>query len=92
MSYLVARYSRTGRVPKRVGSGFGPTDRIYAAEGGEEFYLKVVTQSQYERLYRAFDRPELLADERFHTASARREHGPALDRSSASSASVQRTR
>lgn len=78
MAYSIANYSRTGEVSERNGAGNGPTDRVYAAADDEWFYVKAITQAQYERLCDVIDREDLLEDERFATADAREEHAATL--------------
>jgi crotonobetainyl-CoA:carnitine CoA-transferase CaiB-like acyl-CoA transferase len=80
LSYWIGDYSGTGDVPIRAGSGFhgiAPND-IYYAAAEEPFYLCAVNDRLYERLCRAINREELLADDRFIDNDARWEHREAL--------------
>lgn len=79
MAYQIAEYSRTGEVRERRGSGNGVTDRVYYAGDDEPFYVKAITQRQYENMCRAIERKDLVGDERFETDEKRTEHADALE-------------
>lgn len=69
MAYWIANYTGTGEVPQRAGSGFAglAPNSVYATGDDEMIYLCTVNDEQYERVCRAIDRPDLLADERYET-------------------------
>ncbi|MFC6734546.1 MULTISPECIES: CaiB/BaiF CoA-transferase family protein [unclassified Haladaptatus] len=79
MAYRIAEYSRTGRVRERTGSGNDVTDRVYYAGDDKPFYVKAITQQQYESMCHVIDRDDLIEDERFETDATRIENTDALE-------------
>lgn len=76
MGYWIARYTDTGEIPKRAGSGlFGvePNGVFYAGDG-EPFYVLTLTNRQWERFCRAIDREDLLEVEQFESNRSRWDH------------------
>ncbi|ESP88812.1 CaiB/BaiF CoA transferase family protein [Candidatus Halobonum tyrrellensis] len=79
-SYMATNYFATGDPPGRMGSKH-PTIAPYQAFETADSYVVVAVASEpiWERFCRALDRPDLYADERFETNSARVEHRDELD-------------
>ena len=74
MSYWLANYDTTGRTPQRSGpggfAGMAPYG-VFETAGGEQLYMSVVNDVQFERLCSAIDRDDLAEDERFRDAAGR---------------------
>lgn len=79
MAYRIAEYSRTGEVRERTGSGNDVTDRVYYAGDDRPFYVKAITQRQYESMCRVLGRNDLIEDERYATDEARMENDDTLE-------------
>lgn len=79
MAYRIAEYSRTGEVPERTGSGNDVTDRVYYAGDDKPFYVKAITQRQYESMCHALGRGDLIDDERYATNEVRMENDDTLE-------------
>lgn len=77
MGYWIANYSTTGEVPERTRqggfAGMSPYG-VFEARCGEQLYLSVVNDRQFERLCSAIDRSALVDDERFENAERRWDH------------------
>lgn len=81
MASAAVPYLTTGRAMNRTGNtGYSgqPTASMFTAGDGRQISLGVVQPEQYERLCRAIDRTDLLADERFSTLAGRMKHSAAL--------------
>jgi len=72
----ILRYQATGEVQGRVGNGTGSASPrgIYRAADGGWLSIAASNQTIAERLFAAMGRPDLLADPRFATNTARMEH------------------
>ena len=81
MASAAVPYLVTGQAMERTGNvGYSglPTAAIFTAGDGEHISLGVVQPSQYEKLCRAIERPDLLEDRRFSTPDRQRKHAAAL--------------
>lgn len=79
MGYLAAEYFATGRIPERTGNDHPmlyPYGLFKASDG--EVAIAPSNDAMVERLLRALDRLDLLADERFATNRQRMIHREAL--------------
>ncbi len=80
MGYWIAKYTDTGDIPKRAGSGlYGvePNGVFYAGDG-EPFYVLTLTDRQWERFCRAIDREGLLEREEYESNRSRWDNREAL--------------
>lgn len=87
MGYWIANYSGTGQVPGRSQpggfAGLSPYG-VFEARNGEQCYVAVVNDQQFQRLCDALDLGSLADDDRFVEAGARWDHrGELYDRLSA---------
>ncbi len=73
MEWTIAAYDRLGVVRNRSGDSLDIAAPVgnYPSRDGRYVYLVGGSQTFFERLCRAMDRPDLLADERFADAAAR---------------------
>ena len=77
MAYWIAHYSETCEVPERSARGgfVGLTPNgVFEAGDGEQLYVSVISDAQFERLCVALDREDLATDERFAAREDRWEH------------------
>jgi len=76
-----ANYALTGRAPARHGSRSGTTAprNVYRCGDGKYVALSASMQPMAERLFRVIGRPDLIADPRFATNSARVANNDMLD-------------
>jgi crotonobetainyl-CoA:carnitine CoA-transferase CaiB-like acyl-CoA transferase len=76
MGYRIAKYTDSGEIPKRAGSGLHgvePNGVFYAGDD-EPFYVLTLTDRQWERFCRAIDREDLLEREAFESNRSRWDH------------------
>jgi formyl-CoA transferase len=82
MRTVVANGSEAGtKVAGRGGNRIGPPTDLYPCKPGgpnDFVFIMVVTSRMWDTLCAAIDRVDLLADPRFETGPARREHGDEL--------------
>ena len=73
MEWTIAAHDRLGKVRNRSGDSLDIVAPIgnYASRDGRYVYIVGGSQTIFERLCRAMDRPDLAADERFANAAAR---------------------
>lgn len=78
---LAVEYDQLGEVRQRSGNRnpYAAPGNCYRARDGKWCTLAASTQSVFERLATAIDRPELICDERFVDNSERLLHGDVLD-------------
>lgn len=81
LDFLPIEYDQLGVVRNRSGntSQYAAPGNIYRTRDGHWASIAASTQSIYERLCRALDRPELIHDPRFATNPDRLRHRDALD-------------
>lgn len=77
MAYWITDYETTGETPQRSQpggyAGLSPYG-VFEASGGEQLYLSVVNDTQFQRLCSAIDRPDLADDDRFREGDVRWSH------------------
>lgn len=79
MSYWITNYDRTGEIPERAGGkGIGSAPNGVFPTGDGQIYVAALSESLYEKLCAALDRPDLLEDERFETIEDRLQHRETL--------------
>lgn len=82
MEWTIAAYDRLGSVRRRTGNrsrGAAPLDS-YPSRDGRYVCIVAVRQTVFERLCRAMDRSELLADERFTSPAQRQRNRDEVNR------------
>ncbi|WP_254533832.1 CaiB/BaiF CoA transferase family protein [Natrinema gelatinilyticum] len=75
MSYWIANYNTTGKIPERNGQkgiGSAPNGLFEASDG--YVYMITMTQAMFERVCEAVDRPDLIDDEKYLTMDDRIEN------------------
>ncbi|CDJ99821.1 L-carnitine dehydratase/bile acid-inducible protein F [Microbacterium sp. C448] len=81
LSYVASYYLASGDVAGRQGRGHMsiPTYRAFTCRDGKDIVVAANTQPFWQGLARAFEREDLVADERFLDNDLRREHRDELD-------------
>lgn len=81
IEFLPIEHDQLGAVRERSGnrSQYAGPSNVYRTRDGRWFSMSASSQSIYERLARAIDRPELIEDPRFSTNPARVANADALD-------------
>ncbi|MGH7066647.1 MAG: CaiB/BaiF CoA transferase family protein [Acetobacteraceae bacterium] len=76
-----ANYALSGTVPRRNGSRSATTAprNVYRCKDGKDVALSASMQAMAERLFQAIGRPDLIADPRFATNTARVANNEILD-------------
>lgn len=75
LPYFAAYYLNAGFIAGPQGSGgHSPTYGAYPCRDGRQLVIAVIDQKPWEKLCRALERPDLLADERFASAALRIDH------------------
>jgi crotonobetainyl-CoA:carnitine CoA-transferase CaiB-like acyl-CoA transferase len=76
-----AIYRRTGAVKERIGSGSNTSAprNVYRCADGDYVALSGSTGTMARRVFEVIGRPDMIADERFATNSARVEHRELVD-------------
>ncbi|MDR3097529.1 MAG: CoA transferase [Paraburkholderia sp.] len=81
LDFLAPEYQQLGTVRERVGNlnAYAAPANIYRTADGKWLSLAVSTQSLFERLTQAMQRPDLLGDPRFATNADRVRHCAEID-------------
>jgi crotonobetainyl-CoA:carnitine CoA-transferase CaiB-like acyl-CoA transferase len=82
LDFLAVEHDQLGTVRERLGnlSAYSAPSNIYATRDGKWLSMAVSTQSIFERLCQAIERPDLVADPRYADNQARVAHREVLDK------------
>jgi len=74
-------YQHTGNIKKRAGSSSNTSSprNVYRCRDGGHVAMSASTETMAQRVFRAIGRPEMIADPRFSSNSARVEHRALVD-------------